>query len=256
MVDLKEGQRVALVTGAAGGLGKAICVDLARDGFAIVAADLDLAAARLVAEELQQDGTPCLPLALDVADEGQVADTFARIADHFGCLHAIVNNAGIAGARSPLEHMALDDWERVLRINLTGNFLVARAAIPMLRAAGWGRIVNMASHAARARTGLGKAQYAASKAGIVGFSRVLADELGPEGITVNCVAPSRTVTPLTVAAAGDKYDEYFRAGAALTALGRLAIPEDVAAAVSFLCSDRAGFITGTVIDVNGGAFMT
>lgn len=250
------GRRVVLVTGAAGGLGKAICVQLARDGFDIAAADVNLEAACQVAAEIAALGVECLPVEMDVSSESSVKAGFAALQDRFGRLDAVVSNAGISGKRTPLETADLADWEHVLRINLIGTFLVAREAIGLLRAGEHPRIVNMASHAARARTGTGKAQYAASKAGIVGLSRVLADELGPDGITVNCVAPSRTMTPLTVAAAGADVENYFKAGAALTALGRLAVPEDIAGAVSYLCSPQAAFITGTVIDVNGGAFMT
>jgi NAD(P)-dependent dehydrogenase (short-subunit alcohol dehydrogenase family) len=149
--------------------------------------------------------------------------------------------------------MPVELWQRTLAINLTGAFLMCRAAIPLMRKGRWGRIVNIASRAARMRTGIGNANYAASKAGLLGLSRVLAGEVGKDGITVNCIAPSRIVTDMTRAAANG--EAAFAANVRDTALGRLCVPGDVAASVAFLCSDDAAFITGAILDVNGGSFM-
>jgi 3-oxoacyl-[acyl-carrier protein] reductase len=247
--------RVALVTGAAQGLGRAIAERLARDGVSIAIGDIQYQGACDAAREIGTLGVECTALHLDVSSEKSVAQAYQHTLLRFGRLDILVNSAGISGIRAPLEEMPLSDWELILRINLTGAFLMCKAGIPLMKQRKWGRIVNVASLAARSRTGVGKCHYAASKAGMVGFSRVLADEVGHEGITVNCVAPSRTLTALTLAnAAGNK--DYFEQGVKQTAVGRLAEPMDTAHAVAFLCSDQASFITGTVIDVNGGAFMT
>lgn len=247
-------RRVAFVTGAGRGLGLAIARRLAEEGMALVLGDIQEAAVRDQADAMASSGVETLALRLDVSDELSVRAAYEAVRERFGRLDILVNNAGVAGMRAPLEQLPLADWRRTIDVNLTGAFLMAREAVPLMRRGGWGRIVNISSQAARGRTGVGKAHYAASKAGMVGLSRVLADEVGRDGITVNCVAPSRTLTELTRAtAAGDR--TYFEQGISQTALGRLAEPEDTANAVAFLCSERAGCITGAIIDVTGGAFM-
>jgi NAD(P)-dependent dehydrogenase (short-subunit alcohol dehydrogenase family) len=253
---MKQEERVALVTGGAGGIGRAVAERLAKNGISLVLADLNGQAAAAAASEVSSLGGPSVSYQLDVSDESSVANLYEQIERRFGRLDILVNNAGISGLRIPVEKMPLSTWEETLRVNLTGTFLMCRGGIPLMKKHKWGRIINISSHAARSRTGTGKAQYAAAKTGMNGFARVLAEEVGLDGITVNSVCPSRTMTPLTeatAAAAGNT--EYFQQGAALTVLGRLAQPLDTAAAVAFFCSEEAGFITGAIIDVNGGAFM-
>jgi NAD(P)-dependent dehydrogenase (short-subunit alcohol dehydrogenase family) len=251
---LQRNGRSALVTGAAHGLGRAIAQRLARDGLTVVIADIKQEAAHSAAQEINESGGRAVALPLDVMDEQSVAQIYAEMRQRFGGLDILVNNAGISGARRAVEEMSLADWERTLRVNLTGTFLMSRGAIPLMKARQWGRIVNISSEASRGRTGVGKSHYAASKSGMNGFARVMADEVGRYGITVNSVAPSRTMTEMTLAVAINNKD-YFEQGIARTALGRLAIPPDIANVVAFLCSDDASFLTGTVIDVSGGAFM-
>ena len=251
---MSDKQRVALVTGAVGGLGRAIAERLAADGCRVMVADLQTDAIRAVADEMNAAGLSAEPLALDVSDEASVARGFDEIKTRFGGLDILVNNAGIGGARAPVAEMKLAVWEQVIGVNLTGIFLMCRAAIPLMRGKGWGRIINMSSLTARGQPGLNRCHYTASKVGIIGLSRMLADELGPEGITVNCVAPSRILTPLTLAA-GANDPGYFDRGIAMTAIGRLGLPTDIANAVGWLCSDRASAVTGDVIDVNGGTCM-
>jgi 3-oxoacyl-[acyl-carrier protein] reductase len=182
---------------------------------------------------------------------------FDEIKSRFGRLDVVVNNAGIApriaGRSARIEDTPLDYWERTLAVNLTGAFLVSRSAIALMKERRWGRIISMASQSGRMYTGFGSAYYAASKAGLVGFSRVLAGEVGEYGITVNCVSPGRIKTAMAATFANeDTVDQQY---IARTPLRRVGHTEDVAGAVRFLASDAAAFITGTVIDVTGGFFM-
>jgi NAD(P)-dependent dehydrogenase (short-subunit alcohol dehydrogenase family) len=239
--------RIALVTGAAGGLGRAIAGRLAALGHVVVMADIDGPGAERAAAAL----AGAHAMTLDVADEADVARGYAELDRRFGRLDILVNNAGIMGAGAPLETMSLAGWERTLKVNLSGPFLMCRGAVPLMRRGGWGRIVNISSRAARTRSAVGDPAYPASKSALIGLSRVLANEAGVDGITVNCVAPATVETAMTQGRDGD----YFAHRAAETALGRIGTPEDVAAAVAFLCGEAAGFVTGAVLDVNGGSFM-
>jgi len=258
--DSRSGNpRIALITGGAQGLGRAIAERLARDGTTVVLGDLNVDAAQLTAEDIRKTAATAEGVALDVADEASVAGAFGEIERRYGRLDILVNNAGVLGldeeGKRPLvESMSLELWRRALDVNLTGTFLACRSAIPLMRRGKWGRIVNIASRAARMRTGLGNSNYAASKAGLLGFSRVLAGEVGRDGITVNCVAPSRVTTAMTLAAAA-RIKGYFEQNIAETAVGRLAEPSDVAESVAFLCSDAASFLTGIVLDITGGSYM-
>ena len=252
-------RRVALVTGGAQGLGRAIAERLARDGVAVVLGDINAQGAAETAAELAANGAAAEGLALDVASENSVAAAYAAVDHRHGRLDILVNSAGVLGLdaegkRPPVEQMSLDLWRRALDVNLTGTFLACRGAIPLMKRGRWGRIVNLSSRAARMRTGVGNSNYAASKAGVIGLSRVLAGEVGRDGITVNCIAPSRVATAMTLALAGGNKD-YFERNIAESAVGRLAEPRDVAETVGFLCSDAASFLTGIVIDVTGGSFM-
>ncbi|MBK7469607.1 MAG: SDR family oxidoreductase [Betaproteobacteria bacterium] len=254
---MKGGKRIAVITGGAKGIGLAIALRLVRDNVIPVLADIDGELAHKAAAELCAAGLEAVALRLDVTDEGSVTAVLAEVDQRFGSLDILVNNAGIIGldgGRRPLiEGMSLQLWQRTLDVNLTGAFLMSRGAIPLMRRGRWGRIVNMSSRTARTRTGPGNAHYAASKAGMIGFSRVLASEVGKDGITVNCVAPSKIATAMTMAIGGGR--DLLEKNIAETAVGRLGEPADVANAVAYLCSDQANFITGIVIDVTGGSFM-
>ena len=244
--------RVALVVGGAQGLGRGIAQRLLHDGFKVVVADIDEAA---LAKPIVVEGqVSALPVQVDVTSEASVAGLMEEIEREFGQLNVVVNSAGILGSVNgvmpTVEGSPLAVWERVLAVNLTGTFLVCRAAIPLLRRAGWGRIVNISSRTARTRSG--NPAYSASKAGVIAFSRNLAAEVGPLGVTVNCLAPSWVETPLTKILD----DDQLRARKiAETPIGRIGTVQDMASAVSFLVSDDASFITGSVMDVNGGSYM-
>ena len=253
---MAEPQRVALVTGGARGIGRAIAERLARDGIALVLGDVEQAALEQTVQDLAAAGASVRSLPLDISDEASVAADFDNIRRAEGRLDILVNNAGImprVNGRNPrVEETPLDIWQRTLAVNLTGTFLMCRAAIPLLRQSGGGRIVNIASRAARMSTS-GNSHYSASKAGIIGFSRVLAKELGPDNITVNCIAPSAVESPMHEGLASAA--QHIERLVAETPLRRLATPEDVAGAVAYLCSVDASFMTGAIIDVNGGTFM-
>jgi 3-oxoacyl-[acyl-carrier protein] reductase len=246
--------RVALVTGAARGIGLQVARRLAQEGAHVVLLDVmdeaSESAGRLVREGLKAEA-----VVTDVSDEAAVRQVVAGIAGRHGRLDILVNNAGISpkhdGKKAPVETTALAEWNAVMAVNLTAAFLLCRESIPVMRARSWGRIVNMSSQAGRTRARIAGSHYAASKAGLIGFSRSLAGEVGAYGITVNCIAPGRIETPMAAVAS----DEVNRAFLSQVPMGRIGTPDDIAATVSFLASDGAGYITGATIDVNGGHFM-
>lgn len=241
-------RRVVVVTGAAQGIGRGVAERMAALGHQVVGLDHDASQLANFAAAQGVHG-----IATDVSDDAQVAKAIRSIDDEYGRLDVLINNAGISpshGGRSqPVEDIDLGEWDRVLAVNLTGSFLMCRAALPLMKRGGWGRIVNFSSQGGRTRSLLSGAHYGATKAGLIGFTRVLAGQVGRHGITANCVAPGRIDTPQS-RSFGDA-----EAYAAQLPAGRLGVPEDIAAAVEYLISDGAGFVTGTVLDVNGGHFM-
>ncbi len=250
--------KVALVTGATTGLGYDIAKRLARDGFTIVATATTEANCKKIIESFHEEElTQIRALALNVTQEESVINVMAKIDQEFGRLDVLINNAGVAlrvnGKKSLVVDTPLKDWQQTIDINLTGTFLVSKHAIRLMQRHNWGRIINMSSRAGRTRTILAGAHYAASKAGIIGFTRILADELAPHGITVNAVAPTRISTPMAKTVSNPaEMDARFIAE---TPVGRLGLPRDVSAVVGFLVSDEAEFLTGITIDICGGQFM-
>ncbi|MEV4675796.1 MULTISPECIES: SDR family NAD(P)-dependent oxidoreductase [Actinomadura] len=239
-------RRVALVTGAAGGLGREFAVALAARGHRI--AGLDLADMSGTGELV---GDAFLPVRADVTDPEEVEAAVQETAARFGGLHIVVNNAGIY---PPLEFedTTLEDWRRIMRVNLDGPFLVSRAALPHLKAAGWGRIVNIAS----AVVFLGPPDlvaYTTSKAGLVGFTRALASAVGAHGITVNAIAPGLTRTATAARTTGA--DGGFERVRDLQVVRAVAEPRDLVSTLLYVCGEGSGFLTGQTINVDGGSAM-
>jgi 3-oxoacyl-[acyl-carrier protein] reductase len=247
MADLQG--RVALVTGAAQGIGRAIALELAKAGATMAVADINEEKLAQVAKEIEALGGAAAAFKLDVSSQQSIEDGAKAVLDHFGKVEVLVNNAGITRDNLMMS-MKRAEWDLVLAINLTGPFLLTQALLrPMIKNR-WGRIVNMASVVGRAGQA-GQVNYAASKAGLIGLTMSLAREVASRGITVNAVAPGYIETPMTAV-----LDE--KVTAAMLAnipLGRRGTDLDVAQTVRFLASDAAAYITGHVLDVNGGMFM-
>ncbi|MEU1688361.1 3-oxoacyl-ACP reductase FabG [Micromonospora sp. NPDC005707] len=244
--------RTAVVTGAARGIGAAVAKRLARDGFAVAVVDLDGAAGEPVADEIRAAGGRALAVGADVADEQAVRAAVDRIAGELGEPTVLVNNAGIT-RDNLLFKMTADDWDAVVNVHLRGSFLMTRAVQGHMTGAGWGRIVNLSSTSALGNRG--QANYAAAKAGLQGFTKTLALELGKFGMTANAIAPGFIETEMTAATAarlGVPFEEFTRAAAAQIPVARTGTPEDIAHAVSFFVSEAAGFVSGQVLYVAGG----
>jgi len=235
-----QGQR-AFVTGAARGIGAAIARRLAADGAHVVVADLDKVAAEVLAAEI--GGTA---LHLDVTDLLAVEQAVTRT----GPFEILVNNAGV-DQHAFFTKTTVDDWRRLLAVNLESVFATTHAALPTMQAAGYGRIVNIASEAGRMGS-RGGAVYAAAKGGVIAFTRSIARENGGKGITANVVAPGPIDTPLLRQAVEQGGERLLGAMTQATLAGRLGTPEEVAAAVAFLASKEAGYITGETLGVSGG----
>ncbi|GJE03108.1 SDR family NAD(P)-dependent oxidoreductase [Methylobacterium isbiliense] len=242
--------RVALLTGAARGIGLAEAEALAAEGCRIVVSDRDAEAAAEAAARLAEAGHPAWSLGCDVTDEAAVAAMLEAVAAREGRLDILVNNAGVAGTLvgHAVEAMSLDHWDRMVRIHMHGTFLCTRAAIPLMRAAGFGRIVNTSSMNVAGGGRPGNANYTAAKAGIAGFTRVVAKEVGRAGLTCNCVAPGYVETDLIQTFSADMRERI----TAQNPIGRFCKPEEVAALVAFLCSRQAAFINGAMINLDGG----
>jgi 3-oxoacyl-[acyl-carrier protein] reductase len=251
MAALLEG-KVAVVTGAGRGIGRAFALALAAEGCRVAVADVDMAGAEATANEIASGGGTAAGLQVDVTQHDSVASLMLSVVDRWTGLDLLVNDAGVFPRATVLD---MDEamWDRVIDVNLKGTFLCSQAAARMLIAQGrGGRIVNMVSRAAYTAYPRG-AHYAASKAGIVGFTRSLASELGSYRITVNAIAPG-TVNTAMPRAAGVTDEQLFASGQAFP-LGRIAEPEDMVPALLFLCGSGGEYMTGQVLHVNGGSFM-
>ena len=257
--------RVAFVTGAARGIGRAIALALATAGADVAVADVhlepfdgerwyrlrervsgpeeDVPTAGAVADL----GRRAMAVAVDVADPDAVSAAVARCADELGPVDVLVNNAGIVNNIAGIGEMTPEAWQHELQVNLSGMFHTVRAVVPGMAARGWGRVINLASIAALT-PGLGQPAYTASKAGVIGFTKAVAQEFGPGGVTANAILPGLIATPLVRSMPAHLRDHYI----ARTPVGRLGEPADIGALAVFLASPAAGFISGTAIPCDGG----
>jgi 3-oxoacyl-[acyl-carrier protein] reductase len=241
--------RVAFITGASRGIGRAIALTLSRAGHDVVIASFEVEKNQEVAAEVQALGGKALPVDLNLTSQDSIKQGIAQASKEFGKIDILVNNAGIT--RDTLSmRMKPQDWDMVLQINLSGSFFAAQQVIPQMMRERWGRIINIASVVGQ-RGNAGQANYVASKACIIGLTKALALELGGRNITVNAVAPGYIETDMTANLSQEVKDRFL----AEIPLKRAGAPDDVAAAVKFLASDDAAYITGHVINVNGGMYM-
>jgi 3-oxoacyl-[acyl-carrier protein] reductase len=245
-------QRVAIVTGAARGIGAATAKRLAKDGFAVAVVDLEASAGKPVVDEITEAGGKAIAVGADVSDPDQVADAVAEVAEKLGAPTVLVNNAGVL-RDNLLFKMTVEDWDTVLGVHLRGAFLMSKAVQAHMTEAKWGRIVNLSSTSALGNRG--QVNYSAAKAGMQGFTKTLAIELGKFGVTANAVAPGFIVTEMTKATAERmkvSFEDMQKGAASQIPVGRVGRPEDIAHTVSFLVSDDASFVSGQVIYVAGG----
>ena len=244
--------RTAVITGAARGIGKAIALRFARDGYRVAVLDLDEAACQDVVEEIASAGGVALAVGVDVADVEQVDAAVARVAGELGPPTVLVNNAGII-RDNLIFKMSPDEWDAVINVHLRGAFLMSKACQAHMTKEKYGRIVNMSSTSALGFRG--QVNYSAAKAGLQGFTKTLAIELGRFGVTANAIAPGFIRTEMTQATAervGLNFEEFLIERAKSIPVGRIGLPEDIAATAAFLCSEEAGYVSGQVIYVAGG----
>jgi 2-hydroxycyclohexanecarboxyl-CoA dehydrogenase len=246
-------ERVAVVTGGASGMGEATCHELGRHGHKVAVLDINSQAAQRVSEELRGEGVAALAVGVDVTDRDAVEQAFAKVRSELGPVSILVTSAGMVGF-APFIELTPESWARVIDVNLTGTFHCCQVALPDMLAAQWGRIVMISSSSAQ-RGSPGMAHYAASKGAVITLTKSLAREYASAGITVNNIPPSGIETPMQhQLQAADKLPSN-EALARGIPVGHLGTGADIAAAVGFLCSEAAGFITGQVLGVNGGAVM-
>jgi 3-oxoacyl-[acyl-carrier protein] reductase len=241
--------KTALVTGASRGIGRGIALALAGAGATVVAAARTVAAARATADEIESQGGRARAVALDIASPASVESSVAELLREHATIPLLVNNAGIT-RDNLLMRMKKEDWDEVIETNLSGIYRICRSLVPSMVKARYGRIVNVTSVVARSGNP-GQANYAAAKAGIEGFTRSLAKELASRNVTVNCVAPGFIDTDMTKSLTDAQREVLL----AQVPMKRLGTPDDVAGGVCWLLSDRASYVTGITLDINGGMYM-
>lgn len=250
--------RVALITGSGRGIGKGSATALAREGANIVINDLEEDRTKLSAKEIGSFGTEVLGVSADVTKSDQVEAMVEKVMSNFGKIDILVNNVGITRG-VPGTDISEDDWRAVLDLDVTAHYLCAKAVIPHMKAAGTGKIINMASQIGRYRSSIvygGTLILATAKAAVMGFTRQLAYEMAPHGITVNAVAPGNILTEEGEKDWNGLPEDMRKRVLKETAMGRLGKPEEIASVIGFLSSDRSNYITGQTLLVNGGWWMS
>ena len=245
--------RVAVVTGAASGIGFGVARQLASDGHAVALLDLDGEAAQDAAKELTTGGHRATGYGVDVADRGALESVYSAVRRDLGPVTIVVTSAGIE-AFDPATDITPEKWDRIIAVNLTGTFVSLQLALADMSEAGWGRIVTISSSSAQSGAP-NMAHYVASKGGVIGLTKALARELASQGITANTIPPTIVDTPMARKGESGGHVPPVEMMATMVPLGRAGTPGDIAAACSFLCSDEAGYITGQIIGVNGGMYI-
>jgi len=243
--------RVAIVTGAGQGMGREVAGRLAAAGASVVINDVRPEAVEAVAEELRSGGADSIGVAGDVTAKADVEGVVRAALDRYGCVNVLVNNAGVLRPTKVID-IPEDEWDWVVAVNLKGTFLCSQAVLPAMREAGWGRIVNFSSTAGKNISTVGGAHYTSAKAGILGFTRHLAKEEAGHGITVNAVCPGLIDTEMVRNIIDDARARAYTDSFPISRMGQ---PAEVAELVAFLASDRAAYITGASLDINGGDLM-
>ena len=241
--------RVAFVTGASRGIGKSCALALSQSGARVVLAARNRGKLEEVADEIRRSGGPVFVIDIDLGSPESIREAFAKSSAEFGAAEILINNAAITKDGLAVR-MRRDDWDSVLQTNLSGTFFCIQQVLPAMMKARWGRIVNIPSVVGEMGNA-GQANYAASKAGLIGLTKSLAQEMGSRGITVNAVSPGFVETDMTGAMSAEIKEKLM----ANIAVRRMGQPADVAAAVKFLAGEEAGYITGHVLSVNGGLYM-
>jgi len=247
---MSEEKKVALVTGASRGIGKAIAHRLCADGYIVVGTATSAGGAQRISDYLKELGNEGCGMTLDVANDDSVTQVIKSISDSHGAPLVLVNNAGIT-RDNLLMRMKTDEWSDVINTNLNALYRVSKACLRGMMKARWGRIINITS-VVGSMGNAGQTNYAATKAGAEGFSRALAKEIGSRSVTVNCVAPGFIETDMTAELSDGQKDAML----GQIPLGRLGAPEEIAALVGFLSSEAAGYITGETVHINGGMYMS
>lgn len=247
--------KTALVTGAAAGIGRACSLRLAREGIAVGVLDINLEGCERVVSEIQAAGGKAIALEASIAERGQVTSAVAKLRGAFGPVTVLVNNAGIVDFR-PFEEITDDGWDKMFEVNVKGTFIVTQVVLPDMKAANWGRIVNISSSSAQTGT-VTQVHYSASKGAIITMTRSLAQEVGPFGITVNNIPPGSVMG--TVMSEANKHRFPLSSGknlAEILPVRRTGVPEDIANACAWLVSEETSYVTGQTIGVNGGRVVS
>ena len=243
--------KVSLVTGAGRGIGEAIALTLAKEGSNVVICDLQALFLDKVKNKIRAEGRQVMDFTINVSKSREIEKMVRSVLHKFGKIDILINNAAIHPLRHSIEEISEEEWEEVLNVNLKGVFLLSKAVIGSMKKQRFGKIINIASGAGKTGGTIAGAHYSASKAGVICFTKSLAKEVGSFRINVNAIAPGRVNTKMIKAASEEENEIFIRQ----TPLGRLGTPQDIADAVLFLASEDSKFITGEIIDVNGGLLM-
>ena len=246
--------KTALVTGAAAGIGRACAMRLAREGIAVGVLDLNLEGCEVVVAEIKAAGGKALALKASIADRKQVTEAVDKLRKEFGPVTIVVNNAGISNF-IPFEELKEDDWRQMMEINVLGTFIVTQVVLPDMKAAHWGRVVNISSSSAQSGS-IEQVHYSASKGAVVSMTRSLAQALGPMGVTVNNIPPGSVMQTIMSEANRDRFQFPPEQLAKTLPVRRLGVPDDIASACAWLVSEDSGYVTGQTIGVNGGRVVS